>query len=68
MHLDGNCTDVRQMLSDDYEEALEGGKVLLFVRNGIYQARVYKGDRTYLSAASKLKTNETTMHALYGLL
>ena len=43
------------MLSSDYEELLEGGKVLLFVRNGILQARVYKGDREYLYRSLRTK-------------
>ena len=30
---------------DGYEEDLEDGKVRVFTRNGIFQARLYKGDR-----------------------
>lgn len=41
------------MLDSDYEEVMEDGKVLLFVRNGILQARIYKGDRKYLFRSLK---------------
>jgi integrase len=51
------------MLGTDYEELIKvsdgdkrSGEVLLFVRNGIFQARIYKGDRKYLYRS--LKTNE----------
>lgn len=43
------------MLGSDYEEVMEDGKVLLFVRNGILQARIYKGDRGYLYRSLKTK-------------
>lgn len=43
------------MLDSDYEEVMEGGKVLLFVRNGILQARIYKGERGYLYRSLKTK-------------
>lgn len=33
---------------DDYKERLDNGNILLFKRNGIYQARVYKGFRRYI--------------------
>lgn len=41
------------MLDSDYEEVMEDGKVLLFVRNGIFQARIYKGERKYLYRSLK---------------
>jgi hypothetical protein len=41
------------MLDSDYEYVMEDGKVLLFVRNGIFQARIYKGDRGYLYRSLK---------------
>ena len=43
------------MLDGDYEELLEDGKALVFVRNGIFQARIYKGDRAYLYRSLKTK-------------
>lgn len=43
------------MLDSDYEELMEDGKVLVSVRNGIFQARVYKGDRAYLYRSLKTK-------------
>ena len=36
------------MLSSDFKEDIEDGKAQLFVRNGIFQVRVYRGDRRYL--------------------
>jgi integrase len=45
--------EVRQMLSSNYKEELEGGKVLIYLRNGIFQARIYIGDRRYLSKSLK---------------
>jgi integrase len=43
------------MLDSTYEELLEDNKVLLFVRNDNFQARVYKGDRSYLYRSLKTK-------------
>jgi integrase len=43
------------MLDDSYQELLEERKVLLFVRNGIFQARIYKGERQYLYRSLKTK-------------
>lgn len=43
------------MLDSDYEELMEDGKVLVSVRNGIFQARIYKGDRAYLYRSLKTK-------------
>lgn len=37
-----------QMLGSDYKEELAGGKVRLFLRNGIFYARIYKGERNYV--------------------
>jgi hypothetical protein len=42
--------------SDDDVEEREGGKLVIFKRNGIYQARVYRGGRSYLYRS--LKTRE----------
>lgn len=47
--------NVAQMLGVDYREELEDGKLLLYLRNSIYQARIYVGDRKYLHRS--LKTN-----------
>lgn len=41
------------MLDSDYEEDMEDGKVRIFVRNGILQARIYKGERSYLYRSLK---------------
>ena len=46
---------VEQMLGKEHSETLEDVNVLLFSRNGIYQARVYKGDRKYLYRSLKTK-------------
>ena len=46
---------VAQELGKEHSEALEDGKVLLFSRNGIYQARVYKGDRQYIYRSLKTR-------------
>ena len=35
------------MLNSDYKEELEDGKLLLYLRNGIFYVRVYIGDRKY---------------------
>ena len=43
------------MLGTEHRELLEDGKVLLFTRNGIFQARYYKGGRSYI-----YKTLKTT--------
>lgn len=43
------------MLGNDYREELEEGKLLLYLRNGIFQARVYIGDRKYLHRSLKTK-------------
>ena len=55
VHSGKNGPHVRQMLGTDSEEILGDGKVLLFVRNSIYQARVYTGDRGYLYRSLKTK-------------
>lgn len=47
------------MLDNEHKEQLEDGKVLLFSRNGIYQARVYKGDRQYLYRSLKTRKLDT---------
>lgn len=45
-----------QELGNEFRELLEDVKVLLYVRNGIFQARIYKGERSYLYRS--LKTNK----------
>jgi integrase len=53
------------MLDSDYQELMEDGNVLLFVRNGIFQARIYKGDRSYLYRSLKTqKIGEARKEAL----
>ena len=42
-----------QMFGNEYKELLENGDVLLFARNGIFQARVYAGDRRYVYRSLK---------------
>lgn len=39
----------------EFREELEDGKVLLFERNGIYQARLYKGARQYIYRSLKTR-------------
>ena len=46
---------VAQKLGVEHKEELEDGKVLLFSRNGIFQARFYKGDRSYIYKSLKTK-------------
>jgi len=46
------------MLSTEFKEELEDGKVLIFCRNGIYQARFYKGDRQYIYKSLKTRKVE----------
>ena len=46
------------MLGEEHRELLEDGKVLLYTRNGIFQARVYRGDRHYISRSLKTKKLE----------
>ena len=41
--------------TDDYEELLKDGKLRLYTRNGIFQARVYIGDRRYLTKSLKTR-------------
>jgi integrase len=43
------------MLDSTYKEELEDGKVLLFTRDGIFQARVYKGNRQYINRSLKTR-------------
>jgi len=45
------------MANDDVEvlEELEDGKLLLFQRNEIYQARIYIGDRKYIYKSLRTK-------------
>jgi integrase len=41
------------MLGAEHSELLEGGKLLLYTRDGIFQARVYRGNRRYLYRSLK---------------
>ena len=43
------------MLDSTYKEELEDGKVLLYTRDGIFQARVYKGNRQYINRSLKTR-------------
>jgi integrase len=43
---------------DDYEEDLADGNVRLFKRNGIFQARIYKGERRYIYRSLKTRKLE----------
>lgn len=43
------------MLGTEHKEFLEEGKVLLFARNGIFHARVCKGDRRYIYRTLKTR-------------
>ncbi len=52
---------------ESYEEKLEGGKVLLFQRNGIFQARVYKGERRYIYKSLKTREIEQARKAAVRL-
>lgn len=40
---------------DGFEELTHDGKVRLYTRNGIFQARVYIGDRRYLTKSLKTR-------------
>ena len=46
------------MLGEEHRELLEDGKVLLYTRNGIFQARVYRGDRHYIARSLKTRKLE----------
>lgn len=46
---------VTQKLGVEHKEELEDGNVLLFSRNGIFQARFYKGNRSYIYKSLKTK-------------
>jgi hypothetical protein len=46
---------VTQKLGVEHKEELEDGKVLLFSRNGIFQARFYKGERSYIYKSLKTR-------------
>ncbi len=41
------------MIGNDYKEQLEDGKLLLYVRNAIFQARIYIGDGKYIHRSLK---------------
>ncbi len=42
-----------QTIGNDYKEQLEDGKLLLFLRNAVFQARIYVGDGKYLHRSLK---------------
>ena len=46
------------MNQGDHKELLEDGKVLLYTRSGIFQARVYRGDRHYIYRSLKTRKLE----------
>jgi integrase len=46
------------MFSTEFREELEDGKVVIFSRNGIFQARFYKGDRQYIFKSLKTRNVE----------
>ncbi len=46
------------MFSTEFKEELEDGKVLVFCRNGIFQARFYKGGRQYIYKSLKTRKVE----------
>ena len=54
-----------------FEEKLMEGKVLLFIRNGIFQVRLYKGNRQYIYKSLKTrelgKARDLAMRAYYEL-
>jgi len=49
---------VRILSEKEYKELLEEGKVLLYTRKGIFQARVYRGDRHYIFRSLKTRKLE----------
>lgn len=57
--------------STEYEERLMDGKVLLFTRNGVFQARLYSGNRHYIYKSLRTrdvnKARDLAMRAHYEL-
>lgn len=51
--------------TDNDRHYLEGGKLVIYTRSGIYQARVYKGDRRYVTKS--LKTEKLAEAKKLGL-
>lgn len=49
--------------ADDYIEEREGGRLVIFQRNGIFQARVYRGERSYLYRSLKTRDLEQARKA-----
>ena len=45
-------------MDEEHRELIEDGKVLLYTRNGIFQARVYRGDRHYIARSLKTRKLE----------
>jgi len=55
----------------EFEEKIVDGKVLLFTRNGVFQVRLYKGNRQYIYKSLKTrdsaKARELAVRAHYEL-
>jgi len=49
--------------ADEYIEEREGGRLVIFQRNGIFQARVYRGERSYLYRSLKTRDLEQARKA-----
>ena len=56
------------MIGNDYKEVLEDGKLLLYVRNAIFQARVYIGDGKYIHRSLKTANKADARKAAVKLL
>lgn len=50
--------------ADDYIEEREGGRLVIFQRNGIFQARVYRGERSYLYRSLKIRVVKGRLRSL----
>lgn len=46
------------MFGTEFREEIEDGKVVIFSRNGIFQARIYKGGRQYIFKSLKTRNVE----------
>ncbi|MFB0937265.1 MAG: hypothetical protein QMB52_15930, partial [Propionivibrio sp.] len=60
-----------QTIGNDYKEQLEDGKLLLFLRNAIFQARIYVGDGKYvhrsLKTSSKAEARKKALRLLHEI-
>ena len=60
-----------QTIGNDYKEQLEDGKLLLFLRNAIFQARIYVGDGKYLhrslKTSSKVEARKKALRLLHEI-